>query len=111
MAFSGRFGSLMRQITSQNVVSNGQMSAPSMLNAIRCMSSTKLFIGGLSFGTNDQSLRDAFSSFGEVDEARVITDRETGRSRGFGFVNFTTEDCAKTAMSSMDGTRGAKHSC
>ncbi|KAK9159903.1 hypothetical protein Syun_006244 [Stephania yunnanensis] len=119
MAFSGRFGSLMRQIASQNVVLKGQMLAPSMLNAVRCMSSTKLFIGGLSYGTDDQSLRDAFASFGDVNEvlkilfdlylmgligaARVITDRDTGRSRGFGFVDFATQDCASSAMQSMDG--------
>ncbi|CAI9778866.1 unnamed protein product [Fraxinus pennsylvanica] len=74
----------------------------SMINAIRCMS-TKLFIGGLSYGTDDQSLRDAFSSFGDVVEARVITDRDTGRSRGFGFVNYSTEECANSALSAMDG--------
>lgn len=79
------------------------MPLTSMLNAIRHMSSSKLFIGGLSYGTDDQSLNDAFSAFGEVVEARVITDRDTGRSRGFGFVNFTSEESASSAVSSMDG--------
>jgi len=65
--------------------------------------STKLFVGGLSWGTNDQSLKEAFSSFGEVTEARVITDRDTGRSRGFGFVNFSNSDDAKEAVTKMDG--------
>ena len=46
----------------------------------------KLFVGGLSWGTTDEGLRAAFESFGEVEEAKVVTDRETGRSRGFGFV-------------------------
>ena len=82
---------------------NGQTSLPSMLNSIRCMSSSKLFIGGLSYGTDDVSLKEAFSNFGEVIEARVITDRDTGRSRGFGFVNFTCDDSASSALSAMDG--------
>ena len=80
-----------------------QNSTSSMMNAIRCMSSTKLFVGGLSFGTDDGSLKDAFSGFGEVVEARVIIDRNTGRSRGFGFVNFTDEESANSALSAMDG--------
>jgi len=50
--------------------------------------SKKLFVGGLSWGTDDDALRNAFSSFGDVTDAKVITDRETGRSRGFGFVPF-----------------------
>nr|DAD24338.1 TPA_asm: hypothetical protein HUJ06_025802 [Nelumbo nucifera] len=69
--------------------------APSY-NVIRCMT-TKLFIGGLSYGTDDQSLRDAFSSFGDVTEARVITDRDIRRSREFGFVYFTTDKSASSA--------------
>src|SRR5688572_9291600 len=47
---------------------------------------TKLFVGGLSWNTSDEALREAFSAFGTVSEAKVISDRETGRSRGFGFV-------------------------
>jgi len=65
--------------------------------------SSKLFIGGLSYGTDEQSLREAFSGFGEVTEARVINDRETGKSRGFGFVSFSSEESASSAISSMDG--------
>ncbi|EPS69823.1 hypothetical protein M569_04943 [Genlisea aurea] len=65
--------------------------------------STKLFIGGLSYGTDDQTLRDAFSSFGDVTDARVITDRDSGRSRGFGFVNFSSDESASSALSAMDG--------
>jgi RNA recognition motif-containing protein len=65
--------------------------------------STKLFVGGLSWGTTEDSLRQAFTSFGEITEAKVITDRETGRSRGFGFVAFTTEESAKEAIEKMNG--------
>ncbi len=50
--------------------------------------SKKLFVGSLSWNTSDGELNDAFARFGEVTEAKVITDRETGRSRGFGFVTF-----------------------
>jgi RNA recognition motif-containing protein len=64
----------------------------------------KLFIGGLSWDTTDDGLRQAFASYGEITEAKVITDRDTGRSRGFGFVTFSQDDDAKTAISKMDGT-------
>ncbi|KAF2288916.1 hypothetical protein GH714_023275 [Hevea brasiliensis] len=67
------------------------------------MSSTKLFVGGLSFGTNDESLKDAFSGFGDVVSARVITDRDSGRSRGFGFVDYSSVESASSALSAMDG--------
>ncbi len=63
----------------------------------------KLFVGGLSWGTDDHSLRNAFEEFGEVTDAKVITDRETGRSRGFGFVTFANDEDAQSAISSMDG--------
>jgi cold-inducible RNA-binding protein len=64
----------------------------------------KLFVGGLSWDTTDDGLRQAFASYGEITEAKVITDRDTGRSRGFGFVTFAQDDDAKTAISKMDGT-------
>lgn len=54
--------------------------------------SKKLFVGGLSWGTTDEALRGAFSRFGEIAEATVITDRETGRSRGFAFVTFASDE-------------------
>jgi len=64
----------------------------------------KLFVGGLSWDTTDDGLRQAFASYGEITEAKVITQRDTGRSRGFGFVTFAKDDDAKTAISKMDGT-------
>lgn len=48
---------------------------------------TKIFVGGLPYHTNDASLRKYFEAFGEIDEAVVITDRQTGKSRGYGFVS------------------------
>ena len=66
--------------------------------------SKKLFVGGLAWGTDDHGLNDAFAEFGEITEAKVITDRDTGRSRGFGFVTFTDGAAADTAISTMDGS-------
>jgi cold-inducible RNA-binding protein len=65
---------------------------------------SKLFVGGLSWGTDDAALRAAFEPFGEITEAKVVVDRDTGRSRGFGFVNFTNEQAAADARAKMDGT-------
>ncbi|MCZ7586469.1 MAG: RNA-binding protein [Deltaproteobacteria bacterium] len=66
--------------------------------------SKKLFVGSLSWNTTDEGLRAAFEQFGEVSEARVITDRDTGRSRGFGFVTFSNGEDADKAKSSLNGT-------
>ncbi|XP_010450153.1 PREDICTED: glycine-rich RNA-binding protein 2, mitochondrial-like [Camelina sativa] len=99
MSFCNKLGGLLRQ----NITpSGGNVPVTSMLGSLRLMS-TKLFVGGLSWGTDDQSLRDAFAHFGEVVDAKVIVDRETGRSRGFGFVNFSDESAASAAISEMDG--------
>lgn len=63
----------------------------------------KLFVGSLAWALDDQGLAAAFAPFGQVREAKVITDRETDRSRGFGFVTFDREEDAKKAMEAMDG--------
>ena len=65
--------------------------------------SKKLFVGGLSWNTTDDGLREAFSRFGSVVEAKVVTDRETGRSRGFGFVGYQDPADGATAQQAMDG--------
>ncbi len=64
----------------------------------------KLFVGSMSWDTTADSLRQAFSQFGEVTDAVVINDRETGRSRGFGFVTFSDEGDATKAINEMNGT-------
>ena len=64
--------------------------------------STKLFIGGLSWGTTDESMRERFGEFGEVMDAIVVKDRETGRSRGFGFVTFADGAAADAAIAAMN---------
>lgn len=64
----------------------------------------KLFVGGLSWNTSEQALREAFERFGDVLDVKIITDRETGRSRGFGFVSYSSEEAADEAKSAMDGS-------
>mmetsp|Transcript_6944 Transcript_6944/g.11914 ORF Transcript_6944/g.11914 Transcript_6944/m.11914 type:complete len:160 (+) Transcript_6944:123-602(+) len=66
--------------------------------------SAKLFVGGLSWDTTNDSLRQAFEAFGEVTEAKVVTDYETGRSRGFGFVTFANNDAASQASTNLNNT-------
>lgn len=63
----------------------------------------KIFVGNLSYSTRDEDLRAAFAAFGEISEAVVITDRETQRSRGFGFVEMADAEAAKNAISSLNG--------
>jgi RNA recognition motif-containing protein len=65
--------------------------------------SNKLFVGGLAWATTDQGLKAAFEAFGEVVDAKVITDRDTGRSRGFGFVTFADAASAREALDQMNG--------
>jgi len=65
--------------------------------------SKKLFVGNLSWGTDRDSLFRAFEGFGEIEDARVITDRDTGRSRGFGFITFVDGDAADRAVEEMNG--------
>ena len=63
-----------------------------------------IYVGNLSFDTNDDSLRVAFAVHGTVDSARVITDRESGRSRGFGFVEMADSGEANAAMAAITGS-------
>merc|ERR1711963_1009687 len=58
---------------------------------------TKLFVGGLPYHTTDKSLREHFEVYGEIEEAVVITDRQTGKSRGYGFVIMATKEAAERA--------------
>ncbi len=63
----------------------------------------KLYVGNLSYRTGDDSLRELFSAFGTVISAAVVTDPETGNSKGFGFVEMSTEQEADTAIHSVNG--------
>lgn len=66
--------------------------------------SSKLYVGNLSWNTTDADLRETFSQFGEITEATVITDRDTGRSRGFGFVTFEDSAASEKAIATLDGS-------
>jgi len=66
--------------------------------------STKLYVGNLPYSTTKEALAELFSQAGNIVDAVVITDRETGRSKGFGFVEMSTEEEAATAISTLNGT-------
>lgn len=64
----------------------------------------KLYVGNLNYRTESESLRSLFSQYGEVVSATVLTDRDTGRSRGFGFVEMSDSDAASAAIQALNGT-------
>jgi len=63
-----------------------------------------IYVGNMSFDLTEEDLREAFGKHGEVSSVRIITDRETGRPRGFGFVEMANDDEAKQAMEAINGT-------
>jgi RNA recognition motif-containing protein len=63
----------------------------------------KLYIGNLSFETNENALRDLFAAYGTVTDVAIINDRETGRSRGFGFVTFADASSGTAAIAALNG--------
>ncbi|CAJ2679268.1 unnamed protein product [Trifolium pratense] len=63
----------------------------------------RCFVGGLAWATDSDALAKAFSSYGEITDSKVINDRESGRSRGFGFVTFATEKSMRDAIEGMNG--------
>lgn len=63
----------------------------------------KLYVGNISWGTTEEGLRKAFEQYGTVDSANVLKDRETGRSRGFGFVDMPVEEEARASIEAWDG--------
>ncbi len=64
----------------------------------------KLFVGGLPWATTAQELEDLFASFGEVTSAKIIADRRTGRSKGYGFVEMNTPDSARGALDALNNS-------
>ena len=64
----------------------------------------KLYVGNLSYSTESDSLHQLFSQYGEIVSVNIITDRDTGRPRGFGFVEMASSDAARAAISALDGT-------
>lgn len=111
MAFFGKLGRAVISKAGSSVLGAPSRMEPAVAGAVpavflmlsRGMASAKLFVGGLAWGTDEKTLRDAFASFGEVTDVRIITDRDTGRSRGFGFVSFNSEGEAQAALQEMDG--------
>ena len=62
-----------------------------------------IYVGNLSYSLSESELRDAFAAYGEVSSVRVLMDRETGRSRGFGFVEMPNQNEAETAVAEING--------
>nr|VDD22846.1 unnamed protein product [Brassica oleracea] len=89
MAFLSKVGRIFRQTSNYVTVSN---------SILQSISSSKIFVGGISYSTDEFGLREAFSKYGQVVDAKIIVDRETGRSRGFAFVTFTSNQEATNAM-------------
>lgn len=100
-------------IPQSHVIAGGMLSLPSHgggPNNQKDTTWTKLFVGGLPYHTTDKSLREHFEVYGDIDEAVVITDRQTGKSRGYGFVskkyyiysvNYILEICARYTYESV----------
>lgn len=65
--------------------------------------SVKLFVGNLTFNTTEQDIQEQFSRYGQVNSASIITDRDTGRSRGFAFVELDSKESAQAAIEALDG--------
>ncbi|KAM0980667.1 hypothetical protein COP2_014209 [Malus domestica] len=82
--------------------SSSLLLPPALLISYRGIA-TKLFVGGLSFYTNEKGLSEAFSQYGQVIEAQIVSDRVSERSKGFGFVTFASEDEAHKALEEMNG--------
>jgi cold-inducible RNA-binding protein len=64
-----------------------------------------IFVGNLSFNTNEDELRQMFEAYGQVDRVSIMTDRDTGRSRGFGFVEMTNNDDGEKAIAALNGSQ------
>jgi RNA recognition motif-containing protein len=64
----------------------------------------KLFVGNIPWDATDEDLKNLFAAHGEVTSARIVTDKATGRSRGFGFVEMASDDMAQAAIKALDGT-------
>ena len=63
----------------------------------------KIYVGNLSYNVGDQELGEAFAQYGNVESARIVIDRESGRSKGFGFVEMSTDDEAREAIDKLNG--------
>ncbi|MGO9612150.1 MAG: RNA recognition motif domain-containing protein [Dissulfurispiraceae bacterium] len=64
----------------------------------------KIYVGNISFSSTEGDLRELFAQFGEVESVKIITDAQTGRAKGFGFIEMSTEEEAKKAIGTLNGT-------
>ncbi|OVA03439.1 Phosphofructokinase domain [Macleaya cordata] len=96
---------LVRRLIARNPTANLRCycTPPSSSSSSSSPHNNKLFVGGLSWAVDEKSLKEAFSSFGDVTEVRIMYDKDSGRSRGFGFVYFSQENDARSAKDAMDG--------
>ena len=65
----------------------------------------RLYVGNLSYSTTEEGMREAFEEYGLVESATIVTDRDTGRARGFGFVEMTNDEEAQAAIDAMNGAQ------
>jgi RNA recognition motif-containing protein len=91
---SNSFNSSLQQQQQQQQQADGQ----SQLQTVKDTTFTKIFVGGLPYHTTDESLAAFFQKFGNIEEAVVINDRQTGKSRGYGFVTMETKEMAELAV-------------
>ncbi|KAJ0075668.1 hypothetical protein Patl1_33544 [Pistacia atlantica] len=107
MAFFGKFGSILRQTTSRQIAGEISASKPSIYRAIRCMSSSQLFVGGLPYSCDDQSVREAFSKYSHVTEDEYLADLEglciTRLVDPEDFVTYRSKKEASSAIQALDG--------
>ncbi|KAK9175510.1 hypothetical protein WN944_027517 [Citrus x changshan-huyou] len=98
----------MAALIRKNIFRNGAVSHSNLkISAAQLVSyrgfTSKLFVKGVSFSTTEEMLADAFSQFGQVTEATIITDKGKNRSKGYGYVTFSTEEEAQNALTEMNG--------
>jgi cold-inducible RNA-binding protein len=87
----------------QSSASDGLPAAHSRCGNTKEIQMKNLFIGNMSFKTTETDLRSLFEPFGEISRVNVVTDRDTGQARGFGFVEMTNDGEAQTAITSLNG--------
>ncbi|XP_028795538.1 small RNA-binding protein 11, chloroplastic [Neltuma alba] len=91
---------ITRLIGTRSALSRFSLGSPALLSRGIAY---KLFVGGLSFVTTEKGLSEAFSGYGQVVEAKIVMDKVSDRSKGFGFVTFASEDEAENAITGMNG--------
>ncbi|KAF7818816.1 small RNA-binding protein 11, chloroplastic [Senna tora] len=93
---------IARVIGTNSALRRSSLLSPSLLTFRRGIA-YKLFVGGLSFFTTEKGLSEAFSEYGQVMEAKIVMNKVSDRSKGFGFVTFASEDEAENAITGMNG--------